>query len=124
MSTPTPTSDDATAAPATDEAGAAHRAAAPQGHLIFRRPGGAPTVTANARDAARREWLLDHLARRQARRDATVALMRSRHLPDAAAADPQLQSELSRLMAFLRQSPGAGDTPADGEPPRHAPPSA
>ena len=81
-------------------------------------------VTANARDTARREWLLDHLTRRQARRDATVALVRSRHLPDAAAADPQLQSELSRLMAFRRQSPGAGDTPADGEAPRHAPPSA
>lgn len=123
MSTPTPTSDDATAAPATDEAGPANQAAAPQGHLIFRRPGVAPTVVANARDAARREWLLDHLARRQARRDATVALMRSRHLPDAAAADPQLQSELSRLMAFLRQAPGAGDMPADDEAARRAPPA-
>ena len=123
MSTPTPTSDDATAAPATDEAGAAHQAAAPQGHLIFRRPGVAHPVTANARDTARREWLLDHLTRRQARRDATVALVRSRHLPDAAAADPQLQSELSRLMAFLRQSPGAGDTPADDGAARGAPPS-
>jgi len=43
-----------------------------------------------------------------------VALMRSSHLADAAAADPQLQSELSRLMAFLRDAPGsAGHDPED-----------
>jgi len=115
MSTNTPASDDATAAPANDEADPSTPDSSPaRGNLIFRRPGVAPSVTASPRDSARREWLLDHVARRQARRDATVALMRSSHLADAAAADPQLQSELSRLMAFLRDAPGsAGHDPED-----------
>lgn len=115
MSTNTPASDDATAAPANEEAGrptAAAPAVSAPGQLIFRRPGVAPSAAASPKDSARREWLLDHIARRQARRDATVALMRSSHLADAAAADPQLQSELSRLMAFLRDTPA----PADREP--------
>ncbi|HSX92967.1 MAG TPA: hypothetical protein VLG41_08605 [Hydrogenophaga sp.] len=116
MSTNTPASDDATAAPANAEADQPTPDTSPvRGNLIFRRPGVAPSVAANPRDSARREWLLDHVARRQARRDATVALMRSSHLADAAAADPQLQSELSRLMAFLRDAPGpAGPDPEGG----------
>jgi len=116
MSTNTPASDDATAAPAHEAADQPMPDTSPaRGNLIFRRPGVAPSAAANPRDSARREWLLDHLARRQARRDATVALMRSSHLADAAAADPQLQSELSRLMAFLRDAPGsAGHAPESG----------
>ncbi len=108
MSNNAPTSDDATAVPAQP-------ADSLPGQLIFRRPGVAPNVTASPKDNARREWLLDHVARRQARRDATVALMRSQHLADAAAADPQLQSELSRLMAFLRDAPAAADRDEDGD---------
>jgi hypothetical protein len=115
MSTNTPASDDATAAPTNDEADQpAPATGSTHGNLIFRRPGVAPSVAANPRDSARREWLLDHVARRQARRDATVALMRSSHLADAAAADPQLQSELSRLMAFLRDAPGPAAPDAEG----------
>ena len=76
--------------------------------LLFRRPGVAPAQAASARDSARREWLMEHVARRNARR-ATVALLRSRHLPDAAAVDPELQTELGRLLAFLKQTPGAAD---------------
>ncbi|NIM43156.1 MAG: hypothetical protein GTN84_18100 [Hydrogenophaga sp.] len=116
MSTNTSASDDATAAPAHEVADPSTPAIGPaSGNLIFRRPSVAPSAAANPRDSARREWLLDHVARRQARRDATVALMRSSHLADAAAADPQLQSELSRLMAFLRDAPGsAGHDPEGG----------
>jgi len=115
MSTHTPASDDATAVPANEEADQPTTAADTlRGNLIFRRPGVAPSAAANPRDSARREWLLDHVARRQARRDATVALMRSSHLADAAAADPQLQSELSRLMAFLRDAPGTAGPDAEG----------
>lgn len=115
MSTNTPASDDATAAPANDEADpSTPDSSSARGNLIFRRPGVAPSVTASPRDSARREWLLDHVARRQARREATVALMRSSHLADAAAADPQLQSELSRLMAFLRDAPGAAGQDPEG----------
>lgn len=95
----TPPESDPTGEPAAD-AGAAHP-------LLFRRPGVAPSQAASPRDSARRDWLLEHVARRHARRQATVALVRSRHLPDAAAADPQLQTELSRLLAFLKQTPGA-----------------
>lgn len=114
MSTNAPTSDDATTTPPTEEMGQSTPAAqGVPGNLIFRRPGVAPSITASPKDNARREWLLDHVARRQARRDATVALMRSSHLADAAAADPQLQTELSRLMAFLRDAPGSAQSHQD-----------
>jgi hypothetical protein len=75
---------------------------------LFRRSGVAPALVANSRDRERREWLMEHVARRHARR-ATVALLRSRHLPDAAAADPELQTELARLLNFLKQAPGTAD---------------
>lgn len=100
----------ATPAPASEPSGEPVAATTGPAHsTLFRRPGVVPSQTANPRDSARREWLLEHVARRQARREATVALVRSSHLPEAAAADPQLQTELGRLLAFLKQSPGSAD---------------
>lgn len=99
----------ATPAPASEPSGEPVAATGPAHSLLFRRPGIVPSQAASPRDSARREWLVEHVARRHARREATVALVRSSHLPDAAEADPQLQTELGRLLAFLKQTPGAAD---------------
>ena len=66
---------------------------------------------------ARRVRLIEGVARRRLRLDATISLVRSRHLADAAQADPQLQGVLRKLIDFVHAPGRQPRPPADADAP-------
>jgi hypothetical protein len=93
----------------------------PEGTTLYLRTATleAPRVVTAAAQA-RRARLIESVARRRLRLDATISLVRSRHLADAAQADPQLQGDLRKLIDFVQaptrrpKGPDTGNAP-DGD---------